>query len=60
MNVTEHRLTLTVQADDHECELSLIYRGNENVLIKFESEQQLGVEIRVPRNVLEKFLEMIK
>jgi hypothetical protein len=63
MNIEEYRLTLDSLDGSgcHELNRSLIlcYRGNENITIECKS----GIEsnfIQVPRDILTKFLEMIR
>ncbi len=40
-------------------EIELTYRGNENIIIEESPGTSISRKILVPRNVLEKFIEMI-
>lgn len=55
MNIDSYELTIG-NAQIDEFAIELIYRGNECILIK----TSCGKEIRVPRDILEKFMEMIR
>lgn len=58
MNITEWKLTITCEDN----EKSLIYRGNEHIVIKnklLNANDDNGVVILFPRHVLRKFMEMI-
>lgn len=70
MNIIEYKLTVTCRNIDSTDELThvddtekeLIYRGNENVIIRERPDKDpLADEktILIPRHILEKFLEMI-
>jgi len=69
MEITDYELTLTCRIDEIEFKKQLIYRGNENIIIRswtpvkpIEWEQKDGLyshDILIPRNILEKFLEII-
>lgn len=57
MKINEH--CLLFETDNYS--LSLIYRGNENILIKKTiKENGLEIDILVPRHELEKFMEIIQ
>ena len=59
MNVESYELTLIVSSTECEQKIELIYRGNENILIKSYVDDQYDINVKVPRHALEKFLEMI-
>lgn len=57
MNITEHKLTIT----DELRTKTLIYRGNENVMITCNcAENEDDSVILFPRHILEKFMEIIE
>lgn len=64
MNIVEYKLQITTQVagedDDHTYEL--VYRGNENIIIRsnyFTLGEKANTSIVIPRHILEKFVEII-
>jgi hypothetical protein len=60
MNIELYELLI----DNKEYNIQLVYRGNENILIRYSGQSEVGAqvnkEIRVPRDILEKFIQMIR
>jgi hypothetical protein len=63
MNITEYKLTISYDNDTFK---EIVYRGNENIIIStedwiddYEIVEKNRMDIRFPRHILEKFLEMI-
>lgn len=64
MDIKGYELNLDISTDkDINREIQLIYRGNENIIIRFShcilNDDDGYRSILVPRNVLEKFMELI-
>lgn len=55
MTIDSYELKISASKDYEFC-IEMIYRGNECILIKTSN----GQEIRVPRDILEKFMDMIR
>lgn len=55
MKINSH--TLSFETDD--CEICLMYLGNENILIECTG-QDVITKLEVPRFMLEKFIEIIQ
>lgn len=55
MTIDSYELKISA-SKSYEFSIELIYRGNECILIKTSNNQ----EIRMPRDILEKFMEMIR
>jgi len=66
MNITEYKLTITSKDafEDTERVHELIYRGNENIIIKVEPIPDLSIsdqsiQTLLPRHILETFVRLI-
>lgn len=56
MTIGSYELKIISDSKEYDFAMELIYRGNECVLIKNSN----GNEVRVPRDILEKFMDMIR
>lgn len=69
MNIISYQLSVLIRHEDQsERSIDLIYRGNENILIKsyvvheneVPSETEPNSWVKVPRHLLESFIKMIE
>ena len=60
MNISEYKLTITYNGAEHESKKELIYRGNENIILREYIDNEVELDIFIPRIMLEQFLELIK
>jgi hypothetical protein len=62
MNITSYHLIIGGIVDDTHVKKELVYRGNENIIIRCEiedTEDNEPISILFPRSVLENFIKMI-
>ena len=60
MKISEWKLTLTYEGDEHTSTKELVYHGNENIILRECIDDQMELEVRLERSILEHFLEIIK
>ena len=61
MEIVEYALTITQRVGEEDISKTLIYRKNENIIIRYEtSDDDEAMQLSLPRHVLESFMEMIK
>lgn len=63
MNIIEYTLKIfTKDCEDRKCSIELFYSGDGYVRISYEDylHSSMNCAIRVPKNVIEKFMELIK
>lgn len=67
MEITEYRLTLTCKIGNEDITKEIIYRGNENVLLRcgsanlcIDKDEKIDFySLNIPRHILECFMRMI-
>lgn len=60
MDISEYMLTITYSGAEHESRKEIIYRGNENILIREYIDNEFDRDMRIERSLLDNFMELIK